>query len=175
MSDRFSDPYKEQTFFLWYEGGRRVGNPFINSLPADESGNVPTHRTLEIWRDTFGWVSRAEELDAELSKKLQDEVIDKRVKMYEHHIEVSNALIEKGEVYLREHPLDSASDALKAIDLGIEIQKASVGQVELGRKILTMSDDQLERELLKLVGKSKEPVDEFIDAEAKEVEEEADD
>ena len=163
MAETYSDQYKEQTFILWYDGNRKISNKFANSLPEDEQGQRPTFKTIEKWRDEFGWMQRADALDGELSRKLQDEVINKRIKMYEEHVEVSNSLIAKGKDYLENHPIDDMADALKAISLGVEIQRVSVGQIELGQKILRMSDEQLNREIYKLMGKSDELEDEIID------------
>ncbi len=170
MAETYSDQYKEQTFILWYDGNRKISNKFANSLPEDEKGQRPTFKTIEKWRDEYGWMQRADALDGELSRKLQDEVINKRIRMYEEHVEVSNSLIAKGKDYLENHPIDEMADALKAISLGVEIQRVSVGQVELGQKILRMSDEQLNREIYKLMGKSDELDEpEIIDASTEEV------
>lgn len=169
MAETYSDQYKEQTFILWYDSNRKISQKFANSLPEDENGQRPTFKTIEKWRDEFGWMQRADALDGELSRKLQDEVINKRIKMYEEHVGVSNSLIAKGKDYLENHPIDDMADALKAISLGVEIQRVSVGQIELGQKILRMSDEQLNREIYKLMGKSDELEDtEIIDVPAEE-------
>lgn len=169
MAETYSDQYKEQTFILWYDGNRKISQKFANSLPEDENGQRPTFKTIEKWRDEFGWMQRADALDGELSRKLQDEVINKRIKMYEEHVEVSNSLIAKGKDYLENHPIEEMGDALKAISLGVEIQRVSVGQIELGQKILRMSDEQLNREIYKLMGKSDEIEEsEIIDVPAEE-------
>lgn len=163
MTEHFySEQYIEQAFFLWHSGGRKISQRFANSLPEDETGKRPTFKTIEKWRDAYGWIERAEALDVEFSNALQTTAIDKRIRMYEEHVELSNALISKGKEFLETHQIEDMSDALKAITLGVEIQKASIGQVEMGRKILTMTDDQLTRELNKLLGKPDQE-SEFID------------
>lgn len=167
MSENYSDQYIEQTFYLWYKGGRKISNRFANSLPEDEKGQRPTFKTVEKWRDNFGWIDRADKLDADISNALQKEVISERTEMYKEHVEVSNSLIQKAKEFLDTHPIEEMSDALKAISLGIEIQRISVGQAALGHKILAMSDDQLTRELSKLLAPEKKN-EEFIDAETEE-------
>jgi len=163
MAETYSEIYKEQVFVLWYDGNRKISNKFANSLPEDENGQRPTFKTIEKWRDEFGWMQRADALDGELSRKLQDEVINKRIKMYEEHVTVSNKLIELGKDFLDNHKIEEMGDALKAISLGVEIQRVSVGQIELGQKILRMSDEQLNKEIYRLMGKSDELEDEIID------------
>lgn len=169
MAETYSDQYKEQAFALWYDGNRKISQKFANSLPEDEKGQRPTFKTIEKWRDDFGWMQRADALDGELSRRLQDEVINKRIRMYEEHVEVSNALILKGKEYLDTHSIEDMGDAIKAISLGVEIQRVSVGQIELGQKILRMSDEQLNKEIYRLMGKSDELEDsEIIDVPAEE-------
>lgn len=165
MAEIYSDQYKEVIFQLWYDNNKKIGGKFSNSIPDDENGRKPNYQTIENWRDSYGWIQRAETVDAELSRRLQDEAIDKRIKMYEEHVSVSNSLIEKGKEYLVNHPIDDMADALKAISLGVEIQRVSIGQIEMGRKILGMSNEQLTRELNNLL-QPKNQNDEFIDADS---------
>lgn len=162
MADNYSEHYREETFFLWYRGGRKISNKFANSL-QEENGQRPTFKTVEKWRDAYGWVERAESLDTELSTALQKEVINERIEMYQEHVEVADSLIAKGKKFLAEHEISDMSDALKAISLGVDIHRASVGQKVLGQKILTMSDDQLTKEINKLLSPPTQN-DEFIEA-----------
>jgi len=169
----YSDQYIEQTFYLWYESGRKISGKFANSLPKDENGNSPTFKAIEKWRDSRGWIERAEILDTELSQRLQEKMITERVEMYEKHVKLAGELIEKGKKFLLTHDLKDSSDAIKAIALGIDIEKVSIGQAEIGRRVLTMSNDQLERELQKMIGKPSKVSDEFIiDVESEDSDEE---
>lgn len=163
MSENYSDQYIENTFYLWHRGGRKISQKFANSLPEDEKGQRPTFKTIEKWRDRFGWIDRADKLDADISSALQEKVIDERIEMYEEHTALANTLIEKAKTFLAEHPIEEMKDALKAIELGIEIQRVSVGQAEFGRRLLSMSNEQLGKELNKLLQPKQE--NEFIDVE----------
>jgi len=166
----YSDQYIEQVFALWYKGGRKISQKFSNSLPEDEKGERPTFKAIEKWRDNYGWMERADVLDAELSLALQDQVINERIAMYKEHVQVADSLIEKGKTYLNDHEIDDMTDALKAISMGVEIHRLSVGQVALGQKILSMNDDQLTRELNKLLSPKSED-EEFIDVVPEDVDE----
>ena len=170
MTENYNDQYIETVFHLWYNGGRKISQRFCNTLPDDDRGNRPTWKTVEKWRDSYGWIERADGMDAALSLRLEDEAISKRIEMYKEHVEVSNALIAKGKEFLQNHSIEEMGDALKAISLGIDIQKASIGQIEMGQKILRMSDDQLTKEINKLLGKP-DTVSEFIDATVEEIDE----
>lgn len=163
MSETYSDAYIEQVFYKWYDGNRVISQKFTNSLSPDENGNVPSFKAVDKWKDKYGWVERADALDAQVSLEFQKKVIDSRVQMYEEHSRVANALVEKGKEFINTHPIETMQDALKAISLGVEIERVSVGQADFGRKYLNMSGDQLTNELRKLLGSPEKP-DEFIDA-----------
>ena len=92
----YSDKYIELVFQLWYDGGRKISQRFVNTLPPDENGNVPSFKGVEKWRDAYGWLQRADVMDAEISQRFQDEAISKRIKMYEEHVDLSNKLITLG-------------------------------------------------------------------------------
>ena len=126
MTGNYNDQYIETVFHLWYNGGRKISQRFCNTLPDDDRGNRPTWKTVENWRDSYGWIERADGMDAALSLRLEDEAISKRIEMYKEHVEVSNALIAKGKEFLQNHPIEEMGDALKAISLGIDIQKAFI-------------------------------------------------
>lgn len=151
-------------FFKWHSDGKVISPRFCNSLP-DENGNRPTHKAVEKWRDMYGWIQRADTLDVELSNRLKDEYIEKRNAMFEKHIDVASTLLEKAKKVIVSMEFADPSDVLRAIALGIEIERASIGQVEMGQKILEMSNDQLDKALLKLVGKDTAPDVEIIEGE----------
>lgn len=164
MPENYSSKYIEETFYRWYESGMKISPKFANSLPADEQGKAPTFKTIEKWRDAYGWVDRAEELDNAISKSIQDTIVGKRTAMYEEHATVANKLVQKGREFLESHSIDTMADALKAISLGVEIERVSVGQADLGRKIMSMSDEQLTSELQKYL-KPPTKDSEFIEGE----------
>lgn len=163
MPENYSEQYIEQVFYLWHDGGRKISQRFANSLPEDENGNRPTFKTIEKWRDTYGWVDRAEDLNAKISMSLEKVAIEKRTKMYLEHEEVGTALLTKGREFLESHPIEEMADALKAITLGWELRKNSIGQAEIGQKLLNMSDEQLIKELNKMLLPKNE--NEFIEGE----------
>lgn len=159
-SERYDDHYIEQTFYLWHKNGRHISDKFAKSLPPDEHGQRPAFKTIEQWKDKFAWVTRADSLDAELSLALQEKVIDERIAMYEEHTQISNTLIEKAKNFLSTTEIKEMKDALKAIELAIEIQRVSIGQAEFGRRLLNMSSEQLSKELNKMLQPKQE--NEFI-------------
>lgn len=166
--NNYSESYKEIVFYKWMEGNRKLSPYWAKSLPPDETGKIPSYNAVAHWRDQEGWIERADALDAEVAQSFQANVITKRTQMYDEHAELANKLIEKARDYLLNHEIDSMADALKAASLGVDIARMSVGQGDLGRKLMLATPEQLTRELNKLLGTNKEIDDDIIDANAEE-------
>lgn len=165
MSDtQYTESFKDTIFYLWYNGGRKMSPHWSKSLPSDENGNRPSYNAVLHWKEQDGWVERADALEAEISQSFQETVISKRTQMYDEHAELANKLIEKARDYLLNHEIDSMADALKAASLGVDIARMSVGQGDLGRKLMLATPEQLTRELNKLLGTNKDVDDDLIDA-----------
>ncbi len=168
MAENYSDLYKEMVFYKWHGDGKSISQRFCNTLP-DEDGSRPTPKTIEKWRDNFGWIERAEALDVELSNTLKNEYVEKRNAMFEKHVDMASLLIDKAKDFLTKATFLEASDALRAVALGIEIERASIGQVEMGKKILEMTPDQLNKELFRLVGKDVAPDTDIVEGDTEDV------
>lgn len=158
-NEQFSENYRETVFYAWYEGNRRPSKSLIKSLPANENGKRPSVSTIELWSRHYGWVERADAMDAEISQQFQEKIIDKRVKMYEEHAEIANKLLVKAKAFLETNEISRMDDALKAINLGAELERISVGQADMGRKLLAMSGEQLTKELNKLLGTTDDTIE----------------
>ena len=152
MSD-YTDEYIEKVFYAWYEGGRKQGNEFVNALPKC-AGQSPTKKTIQEWKNTNGWVERADALDAEVSVALDREVIERRKKMYEEQARVGDELVKQGMAFLTNEGIKNDASAIRAIDLGLSTQRISTGMAEAYLKISSMSDDQLTSSIQKLLGKT---------------------
>lgn len=163
----YPDHYVDKVFYAWYENNRRLNPKLMRDIPdfPEGSGNKPNVATLNIWVKKFDWDIRAQGLEDELSKRMDDEIINKRMEMFKKHQEIGGALIEKGIEFLKENGITNDQAAIRAIDLGINIERVSTGMAESYLKISKMSDEELQRELLKLTGKKPDNDEEIIDAE----------
>lgn len=167
MTHHYTDTYKEHAFYIWYENDTPGIQKLLHLLPEEE-GNKPARVIVEGWRDSLGWIERADGLDAEVSQAIDDKVIDRRVKMWEEHAETGEELIKLGRKYLQDHELQDSQAAIRAISTGAELQKDSVGKAEAWMKYSRMTDLQITKELERLSGKQVK--DEFIiDAESDDV------
>lgn len=164
---QFSDKYIEEIFYLWHDNNCQSGKTFLNEI-HDEEGRKPSLITIGEWVERYGWIERADALDAEISRELDSKIIDRRVKMFEEHAKIGKALIEKGESYLNgEFGISSDNAAIRAVGLGVEIERISVGQAEAWMKISKMTDEQIAKEFARLSGKLPNDV-EIKDGEIKE-------
>lgn len=164
MAEIYTDKFIDGCFYIWYEGGKSFGRDLLDKLPVTEKGNRPNIITIQKWSDENGWIERADALDAKASLEMDKEVIDKRVKMYKRHAEVGDELIKEGMNFLKKQSenggIKTENAALRALELGMQTERVSVGVADMVRKIGEMTPDQLDNELQKLLGKKKE--DEFI-------------
>ena len=164
-TSEFPEVYIEEVFYKWYEGGRKVDNKFINSLTACSDGRIPKKDTVNDWGKDRGWAMRADALDAEVSIKKDELVVDRRIKMWEEQEKVAAQLVTKGMEYLDENGIQNSANALRSIDLGLTTQRVSTGMAEMVTKITKMSDIQITAELQKLLGKKEEIIDAEVDEE----------
>ena len=160
----YTDEYIDKAFYVWYESNRKSTKYVIEHLPDNEDGKRPGNLTVENWKKEYGWRERADALDAEMSRKMDEEVINRRMDMFKKHEALGDTLIEKGKAFLDEKGITSDQAAIRAIDLGISTQRVSVGMAEAYLKISKMTNEQITANLAKLLG-SPENKEEIIDAE----------
>lgn len=170
MAEIYSDSYIDQCFYIWYESGKSYSKDLVDKLPKTDRGNSPSILTLQKWGSEYGWLERADALDGQLSVAMDNSIINRRVAMYEKHAEVGKDLIERASKFFEEHGgIKTENAALRAMELGMETERKSVGVADYVRKLSEMTPDQLDRELANLLGPKKE--EEFIiDGETKEEE-----
>lgn len=161
----YPEQYIEDVFYLWYSGGRKQGNDFINSLPDAPDGRKPSKFTIIKWTETRGWVERADALDAQLSVSLDDIILQKRKEMFEERIKVADEVLDRGLEFLRITGIKTDATAVRAIELALSVKRDSVGAVESYAKIAKMSDEEIQKELEALLGKPKQNLDVVIDGE----------
>lgn len=170
MAD-YTEQYVERIFFLWHDGDRVINNAFIEKLPETEEGKKPGLFTVRRWVEERGWIERADALDAEISVAIEKTVIQQRVEMYEKHAKVGEELIGMARTFLQKQVdgggLKTENAALRALELGMDTERKSVGISDAIRRIAEMTPDQLDNELRKLLGQKQE--NEFtIEGEVKE-------
>ena len=163
----YTEEYIDDVFYRWHGADRIISQAFISQLEPDKNGRTPTKEAVTRWRDSRGWIERADALDAEISVQKDRHIIDLRMEMFKKHAEIGGQLIEKGITYLQEHGVENSNSAIRAIDLGLTTERVSTGLAEVYVKISKMSDEDLTKELKKLIGGNSSQ-EETIDAEVDE-------
>lgn len=164
---KYSDNYKEACFYAIYEAGMPKTKKWLDIVPPDEDGRKPHLITLKEWARDNGWQERADGLNAQLSVKLDEGVIQKRADAIKQALEVATDVMKRGHQYIQENGFDTAASAVRAIGMGMENIIRYAGMAEMLLSVPTMSDRQLNKELARLLGKNEN--DEIIDAEGEDV------
>lgn len=155
----YSVDYKEACFRAWYEAGR----PSIHLqdvIPFAPDGRKPSAMTLGKWMrggdGRISWDEHADELDAELFRRLDEKSIQKRARLVQELAEDGRQLKEKAKEFLmKEDPFkDNPAAAVRAFIAGIEMQFKYSGMAESLVMISAMTPKQLEKEALFLLGKN---------------------
>lgn len=162
MAELYTDKYIDECFYIWYEGGKTFGKEILDKLLPSEKGNIPNTITLQKWSNEYGWIERADALDAQTSIALDNTIINRRVEMYEKHAKMGEELITLGREFLNKlgRGLKTENAAIRAIELGMDTERKSVGLADYVRKLSDMTPEQLDREIMKMLGQKKD--DEFI-------------
>jgi hypothetical protein len=144
----FSETYKEEVFFIWYRAGRPSIKKLIPLLQPAEDKRIPKIDTLRDWHDSLGWTSRADVMDAEVARDIEQTAIHEKIEMIRRHAETSQKLITLGMTFLEKAEgggINKAADAIRAVVQGMEIERVSRGlQIALG-EIEGMTNEDLVR------------------------------
>lgn len=143
----YSNDYKERVFWIWYEAGRIGVAKLLVKLSELEYENIPVAGTLQEWIND-GWRDRADELDQQIRDRFSKEVIETKVEMLKRHSSVGRELQEIGLDWLRDNRESLTPSAVtRLIKDGYEIERASVGVPEALTKMLSVSDDELKKQI----------------------------
>ena len=172
-NSHFTEHYKQECRKAWYLAGRPDSRyQIVKILPEDELGRVPNDSTVSLWRDEMGWDVWADALDAKAEAIVDDELVNERVLMLKRQASVGKELQDKGINYLRDNGMDTSASAISAIKAGVDMERTSRGISERLINLLKLSDEELTREAVQLLGRGKES-GEIIDVPGEDVEEDA--
>lgn len=172
MELRFSPEYKDAVFYAWYKAGRPRLTKVVNFIPPTPDGRKPNTVTVKDWVESENWYQRADALDAEVSMKIDQEVIEARVTQLREMAQLGKEVMNLGYEYLKDEGFDSAASAVRAVGLGGDMYFKYAAAADYIAKIGTMSDKQLDRELMKLLNKGD---GEILEGDAEDVNEPEDD
>lgn len=153
-SPGYSTSYVENAFLVWYANGQPSAGKLILLLDADDQGHRPGRETVVSWVKEGGWLERAAELDRRASEQYEAEYVAHKALMMARHARVGKQLVDKGWDWVEKNPIRSAHAALRAIELGIEIEKDASNLSALLDTVTKMGDEKLMSKLDYLLAKA---------------------
>jgi len=144
--EKYSDNYKTNLYYLWYNAGKPSANTFLLSMPNDE-GRYPAKATLNIWIQQ--WKKDCLDMDEKAIQEIEDKVIADKVEMFQRHSEVGREMQTMALDWLRlnKDKLTPGTAVRMLVD-GVEIEQATAGVSDAIKKMLQMSDEDLKDEII---------------------------
>lgn len=165
----YTDTYREACFLAWFQNGCPKGKQILECLPSDEHGRKPHISHINEWMTMYDWYARADVLNSEVSRRIEIQAVEDKVKMLQKQAESGEKLQQMGMDYLDTAGFDKSADALRAVIQGAELERASKGLPSALIKISEMEDSKLADVISALMKKANpDETAQFIEAEFKE-------
>lgn len=139
----YSKHYIENIFWLWYGLGRISFKDLVLRIKPDKSNHKPTYLTITNWAKDNEWEVLADGLDEEARDRTAQKYVTEKALMLTKHAETGREIQEKGLQAFRDMKINSPHAALRAIELGIEIERESVNIEKLMETVSSMDDAKL--------------------------------
>ena len=164
----YSEDYKEACFLAWFRAGEPRLDGIISVLPDDANGNTPNIHTVQKWMKDYDWRSRADALRAEMSAKLEQQVVIERMQNVQETVKKAKDIADIAYKQIMEKGFDTSAAAVRGLTAAWELINKYSGIDAYLAGIGSMDNKQVEKEILKLLGKIDEndsPTDDDVDAE----------
>jgi hypothetical protein len=156
----YSDDYIETCFATWYSLGQPTNIVVLQeNLPTTPEGKKPGVAMLRQFRDTHGWIERADGLNALAIGKAEVVLVDERAKMFIRQIEAALEVGKAAKEHLLENGFDTSSSAVNALRWAQEEERTVRGVSEMMVKISKMSPEELMAEAAKLLKRNSEVIE----------------
>jgi hypothetical protein len=141
--DYYTPDYREACFLIWYKNGRPSLRKLAPILPIASVGKRATEWALRAWYKKDEWKKRADGMDSEVSREMNKEAIEEKILMLKRHADAAGRLVKLGLDYLDNHNIDKSADAIRAISVGIEQERAARGMPIALNEMEKWTTDQL--------------------------------
>jgi hypothetical protein len=143
---RFPPEYKTQLFMQWYNLGKPNVNVFIRQVDECEvTGTKWIHEDF---------VEMAKTLDDQVIRTMNEKLVQEKVAMLSRHARVGEEMQNLALEYLRTKDLDSSASAIRLWMEGTKLERDSRGIPEMIKKMMSLSDDDLLKEISNMVTNS---------------------
>lgn len=151
ISTRYTDDYKNATFWVWYRAGKPNGKILHGLIEPTDDGVLPSELALKDWIYKV-FRPKAEEVDVELNKRVAEKAITEKVEMLERHTALGKFMQDTAKDYLIAHKDElKPNTALKMLVDGIEIERKSVGLPGLITETIDTSTESLQKQVENLL------------------------
>lgn len=147
----YTPEYIEKCFTVWYSLGRpdQIDKEFMEQLPKDEYGRVPSSDKIRKFRIKYGWIEHANELDNQALAIRDTSLIQRKAELLLKQAEDAFALAQKAHTHLLSGTFDSSAAAVQAYFRATEEIRKVVGLSDLLQRLGDMSDEEIQDEIRK--------------------------
>ena len=147
VTKKFSEDYINTCFTVWYSLGQPTNmNLVIDQIPESPDGNKPARLTLSKFKEDYGWVERADALNAKAVELVDKELVDTKAELLRKQFKVAAEVGQKAIDHILEDGFDSSSSAVNALRWASEEQRIVIGVSEMLVKISKLpNEDALAR------------------------------
>lgn len=147
----YSEEYKTETFYLWYNSGRPSGGKLQMMIPKDWEGDIPSVSTLKAWIK-HNFTPQAEKINDQIAKEMEERLVKEKVEMLSRHAEVGGKMQDMGLEYLEKtKDAITPSSAVRLVVEGLRIERDSRGLPQAIEQMIDKSDEDLVEEVIQLV------------------------
>lgn len=126
----------QEAFEAWYSLGK-------NFMSASRQLGI-AHMALRRYHEWFNWEKKAAEREGRINAAIAEKATEDVAEMLTDHYDAAGLLIQRGVEYLNEFGIDNPRDAIRAIEMGVRIQR----QVKELPEWITKIKGSTDRELL---------------------------
>jgi len=150
---KFPPGYIDEVFAIWYDAGKPVAPQLQQVIPEYALlKEKPETHVLREWMKSESWIERAEQLDLEYRRNLDEKHILSKVEMFERHAEVGREMQTISLAWLQENKENlSPGTAVRMLVDGINIEQGAAGIPDALKKMMDMKDEDLKDEIAQLL------------------------
>jgi len=156
----FTDDYVEQCFQTWYVMGQTANITVLQeNIPESPDGKKPSLPMLRQFRDTYGWLERADALNARAIIKVEEQLVNQKTEMLKRQAENAFKIGELARNHLLSDGFDTSASAVNALKWAQEEERTVRGVSQMMITISKMTPEELMQEAAKLLKRNSEVVD----------------
>ena len=151
----FSSAYKESLFLEWYQLGKPAITDYWLKMSLDNRGRRPSKDTVIRWATK--WKERSKILDKEVEMGIVEQAVAEKVEMLRRHANIGKEIQSLSLDYLRdvaENQELTPNAAVRLLQIGVDMERDSVGVPEALEKMSKLDDESLLKEISSIVNSS---------------------